>query len=454
MRLSFCTTLARREFSAKETIHNLTIGNGAIPAAYDHASKFLSQQRKLRDLLLDQIELSLGEHRRVGTGLRRSSVERKKRPNCVDVEPDIASVTDKGKALRVAHAVRPSAVPSPVRARRKSNALIVSNGFNVDTRQLGDLSNREHLRAFAPVATTGVRICLSVTMNKTMSQNEADAVISYRVTGMDCTSCVAKIEKAAKTTSGVKDARVSLATQTLTVTVDDPGSRLPALEKAIQDLGYRLARTARDRPESDDELPKSLAYLKPGYRRALVIVVVLNLGYGIIELIGGFIAGSQALKADALDFLGDGSISLLGLLALTWTSGWRARSALLQGWFLALLGAGVLANTAYRIVYLQTPEPELMGALGFVALVINIAAALVLLPHRGGDANARAVWLFSRNDAIGNASVVAAAGLVWWLQSPWPDLAVAAIIAGLFLHSAAEIIRDARAELAARPLST
>lgn len=292
-------------------------------------------------------------------------------------------------------------------------------------------------------------------MDKTMSTNEGptDAVVSYRVAGMDCTSCVTKIEHAASATIGVKDAKVSLATQTLTVTVDDPAARLPVLEETIESLGYRLARTARGgiAPEMDDDLPKNLSHFSPGYRRALVIVVVLNLGYGLIELVGGFIAGSQALKADALDFLGDGSISLLGVLALAWSSGWRARSALLQGWFLAALGVGVLANTAYRILYLQTPEPELMSALGFIALLINIAAALVLLPHRGGDANARAVWLFSRNDAVGNAAVVAAAGLVWWLHSPWPDLVVAAIIAGLFLHSASEIIRDARAELTHRP---
>ena len=54
----------------------------------------------------------------------------------------------------------------------------------------------------------------------------------------------------------------------------------------------------------------------PAYRRALWIVVLLNLGFGLAEIVGGFLADSQALKADALDFIGDGSISLLGLIAL------------------------------------------------------------------------------------------------------------------------------------------
>mgnify|MGYP000673906026 FL=1 len=88
-----------------------------------------------------------------------------------------------------------------------------------------------------------------------------------------------------------------------------------------------------------------------------------------------------------------------------------------------------------------------MGLFGLIALVVNVLAVLPLLRFRKGDANMRAVWLFSRNDAIGNAAVVVAAALVAWLGSAWPDLIVAFGIAGLFLHSSWSIIRDARADL-------
>ena len=198
---------------------------------------------------------------------------------------------------------------------------------------------------------------------------------------------------------------------------------------------------------ADDALPADLAHLTPAYRRALWIVVVLNLGYGLVELGGGFLSDSQALKADALDFLGDGAISFLGLLAANWRPVWRARSALLQGVFLAGLGIVVLGTTAYRVVVQGQPEAELMGLFGLIALTINVAAAIVLLPHRTGDANMRAVWLFSRNDAVGNLAVVIAAVFVAWLGSPWPDLAVALVIAGLFLQSALSILTAARSEL-------
>lgn len=190
------------------------------------------------------------------------------------------------------------------------------------------------------------------------------------------------------------------------------------------------------------------AKVDPAYRRALWIVVVLNVGFGLAELVGGFVAGSQALKADSLDFLGDGSITLVGLLALAWSERARARVALVQGLFLGALGLGVIAAAIVRALNAEPPEASLMGGIGLAALVVNVAAALVLAGFReGGDAQARAIWLFSRNDALNNVAVIVAAGLVAWTESAWPDLAVATVVALIFLQSAWEIVRDARREM-------
>jgi Co/Zn/Cd efflux system component/copper chaperone CopZ len=276
-----------------------------------------------------------------------------------------------------------------------------------------------------------------------MNATTLDAPVRYRVTGMDCSSCATKIEGAARKVPGVDDVRVSIASQEMTLRLDDKAEPLPEIERAITGLGYQLTRL---REGDDDKIP-DFSHVTPSYKRALWIVILLNVGYGAIEIVGGFLAGSQSLKADALDFLGDGLISFLGLIAIRWGLQARAKAALLQGLFLGGLGVSVLAYTAYRVFVLNQPEPELMGIFGAVALAVNIAAALVLIPHRKGDANVRAVWLFSRNDAIGNAAVVVAAGLVWWTGTPWPDLIVAGIIATLFLQSAWSIIVDARADL-------
>jgi Co/Zn/Cd efflux system component len=199
--------------------------------------------------------------------------------------------------------------------------------------------------------------------------------------------------------------------------------------------------------DEDDNLG-DLTHATPTYKRALWSVMGLNVVYGAVEFGGGFLASSQGLKADALDFLGDGTITLLGLMAIGWGNKWRARSALLQGVFLAVMGAGVFAATIYRVFLLQLPAAELMGVFGVGALVVNVLCAVILLKHRNGDANVQAVWLFSRNDAIGNVAILIAAVFVWFTATPWPDLIVAALIAGLFLHGAWMIIVRANHELA------
>lgn len=285
----------------------------------------------------------------------------------------------------------------------------------------------------------------------------AAETVRYQVTGMDCSSCAAKIESAARKVEGVHDVKVSIASQVMTLEVDDPDRRLPVLETAVTDLGYQLDRIGspkasgsehdHDEDGDDDDHIPDLSHVTPAYKRALWIVVLLNVGYGIVEIAGSFIAGSQALQADSLDFLGDGLISFLGLVAVGWGLAARAKAALLQGIFLGLLGLGVVASTVYRIFIEHQPESLLMGGFALVAFVVNVLAAVVLIPHRKGDANMRAVWLFSRNDAIGNLAVVAAAAVVWWTGSQWPDLIVAFAVAGLFLQSAWSIIRDARSDL-------
>lgn len=267
-----------------------------------------------------------------------------------------------------------------------------------------------------------------------------EQAMRYRVIGMDCAHDAREIEEAARESGAVRDVRVSVSSQVMTVHLADTGSP-ETVTRAVQDIGYRLESMT---DVADD---RTATHASPAYVRALWIVIVLNAGYGVIEMAGGFLSGSQALKADALDFLGDGLITLLGVIAIGWGLVWRARSALVQGIFLGVLGIGVLVNTATRLAEGYVPEAGLMGGFGIVALVVNVASTLVLLPHRAGDANVRAVWMFSRNDAIGNVAVVVAAVLVGLLGTAWPDIVVAFAIAGLFLQSSWVIVRDARTDL-------
>lgn len=76
-----------------------------------------------------------------------------------------------------------------------------------------------------------------------------------------------------------------------------------------------------------------------------------------------------------------------------------------------------------------------------LALATNLISVLILLKYKDGDANVRFIWLCSRNDAIGKVAVVLTAIGVWGTASGWPDVAVAAILAALFLQSATTILR-------------
>ncbi len=182
------------------------------------------------------------------------------------------------------------------------------------------------------------------------------------------------------------------------------------------------------------------------YKRRLWLVIAINAVMFVVEIVAGHLAKSQALQADALDFLGDSLTYGISLAVIGASLRVRANAAMLKGFSLLAMGGWVFGSTLYRVFYVGVPEADIMGLIGFLALVANLASVLILARYKDGDANVRSVWLCSRNDAIGNVAVMIAALGVWGSSSGWPDLIVAGIMAGLFLSSAVQIIRQAMAE--------
>lgn len=181
----------------------------------------------------------------------------------------------------------------------------------------------------------------------------------------------------------------------------------------------------------------------PGYRRALWVALVLNALMFGVELAASFKADSVSLLADAVDFLGDAGNYAVALFVLGLAPVWRSRTALWKGWLMVGYGVFVLGKSAWQWAAGIVPEPLIMAWVSLLALAVNVGVAALLYAHRKGDAQARSVWLCSRNDIVSNVGVIAAAAAVWWLQSPWPDLAIGLIVAALFLHSAAGVTRAA-----------
>lgn len=183
------------------------------------------------------------------------------------------------------------------------------------------------------------------------------------------------------------------------------------------------------------------------YKRRLWLVIAINAGMFALEMFAGALAGSQAMWADALDFLADSATYGLSLAVIGMAIAVRARAALVKGISLTVMGAWVLGSTLWQVFVTGVPHADIMGAIGFLALLANLASVLILVRYKDGDANVRSVWLCSRNDAIGNVAVMLAALGVWGTATKWPDLIVAAIMATLFLSSSVQIIRQALREM-------
>jgi Co/Zn/Cd efflux system component len=185
-----------------------------------------------------------------------------------------------------------------------------------------------------------------------------------------------------------------------------------------------------------------------GYRRILWIALGVNVAMFLVELAASAISGSASLAADAVDFAGDAANYGLSLAAISAGGLWMSRAALVKGLAMATYAAGVLAYAAWRIALGSAPDAMTMGAVGLLALATNVGVALLLYAYRNGNANMRSVWLCTRNDAIANLAVLAAAAGVLGTGTLWPDVAVALLMATLGIASAREVIRHARAELA------
>jgi len=185
----------------------------------------------------------------------------------------------------------------------------------------------------------------------------------------------------------------------------------------------------------------------PRYRRVLWIALVLNAVMFVVELGASWRSGSVSLLADSIDFLGDAGNYGISLAVLAMALATRARAALFKAACMGGFGVFVLARAAWSLRAGVPPEPATMGAVGLLALAVNAGVALMLYRFRTGDSNMRSVWICSRNDALGNLAVMLAALGVLGTGSSWPDLLVAAAMAGLALSGSWSVLRHARSEL-------
>lgn len=184
------------------------------------------------------------------------------------------------------------------------------------------------------------------------------------------------------------------------------------------------------------------------YRKVLWIALGVNLAMFLVEVAAGLASRSLSLQADAIDFAGDAMNYGLSLAVLTSALSWRSYAAIGKAISMMAFGMIILGEALWAVWSgSSVPNASAMGAVAILALVANVGVAWMLYAYREGDANMRSVWLCSRNDAIGNLAVVAAAVGVFGTSRAWPDLVVASLMAALATSSGWTVLQQARREM-------
>lgn len=195
---------------------------------------------------------------------------------------------------------------------------------------------------------------------------------------------------------------------------------------------------------------EQLAKLRESHGTTLKIVLMINLAMFFVEMVAGLKAQSTALVADSLDMLGDSFVYGISFYALKKSRTWNAKISLLKGVLMGAFGCWVLGQAVYRFLTPVLPVYEVMGVIGTLALLANLTCALMLLKHRNDDINMRSTWLCTRNDVFANLGVLAAAALVGWTGTRYPDLIVGGSVAAMILYSALSVIRESIGVLAVK----
>jgi cobalt-zinc-cadmium efflux system protein len=186
----------------------------------------------------------------------------------------------------------------------------------------------------------------------------------------------------------------------------------------------------------------------------LQLVFVLTVIFMVVEAVGGWLAGSLALLADAGHMLTD-----VGALALTLLTAWIARrpadatktygyvrweilAALLNGAVLFGIAAMVVIEAVHRI---HTPEPIRGGLFLGVAvagLVVNAVSLALLHGDHHDHLNTRGAYLHILGDLLGSVGAVLAAGI--YLLTGWTaaDPIISVVLSLLILVGAWRLVRE------------
>ena len=179
-------------------------------------------------------------------------------------------------------------------------------------------------------------------------------------------------------------------------------------------------------------------------KKVLLTVLALNFLLFVVLGIGGLIANSSALLANAVDNASDAVVYLLSFLAVGRALIWKQRAAKASGIMLLIVAAMVLIDAVRRFIYGSDPGGWTMMSLAIVAAIINLICLELIRRQKSDDVNMRAAETFSFNDFASNGGILVAGALVMWLNQSWPDLVVGIIVAAIALKGGLDILKSVK----------
>ena len=194
--------------------------------------------------------------------------------------------------------------------------------------------------------------------------------------------------------------------------------------------------------------------LQQRQRGTLIKVLWINAVMFLVIAGAAFFGKSTALLSDSLDNLGDALTYGLSLYAVTHGLRMKARVALFKGGLIFIAACLVVAQIIHRLIDPVVPSYEVMSIFSVAGLIANGLCLFLLWRHRNEDINMSSVFECSRNDIAANASVILAAIAVWYFNSGWPDIIIAALLAALLLNSSARVIKSAWSQLADKNITS
>ena len=184
------------------------------------------------------------------------------------------------------------------------------------------------------------------------------------------------------------------------------------------------------------------------FKKAVLLVAVLNLLYFFIEFIAALNIRSVSLLADSIDFIEDASINFLIFFAISLTLAKKAKVSIILSIIMVLPALMALWAIWQQVLHQEPPRPIELSLVAFGALIVNCLCTFILIRFKNFSGSlTRGAFLSARNDALANIAIILTGIITFFYPSIWPDIVVGIFIAYIRAESALEIFNKAMKEL-------